>query len=83
VTRQAHRSSGLGRGLTLGITALVVLSSCGGTAGPDLQGTVTLEPDPEETAAVEQALRIVCDAEHIDHEDGVNVVSLVPDSSAP
>jgi hypothetical protein len=81
VTRQAHRGSGLGQGLTLGITALLVLSGCGGTAGPDLQGTVTLEPDPEESAAVEQDLRIVCDAEHIDHEDGVNVDYLVEPGS--
>jgi hypothetical protein len=76
VTRQAHQRPGLGRGLTLGITALLMLSGCGGTAGPDPQGTVIVEPEPEQTAAVDQDLRIVCDAEHIDHEDGVNLMYL-------
>jgi hypothetical protein len=62
-------------GLTLGIAGLVVLSGCGGTAGPDPQ--VTVEPASEQAAAVEQDLRVVCDAEHVDHEDGVDLMYLV------
>lgn len=77
MARQTYRSPGVGRGLTLGITGLLVLSGCGGPAGPDPQGAVTVEPEPEQAAAVEQDLRIVCDAEHIEHEDGVNLMYLV------
>jgi hypothetical protein len=77
MTRQTYRRPVLTRGLMLGITGLLVLSGCGGTAGPDARGTVTPEPEPEQAAAVEQDLRIVCDAEHIEHEDGVNLMYLV------
>ena len=54
-----------------------MLSGCGGPAVPDPQGTVTVEPGPEQTAAVDQDLRVVCDAEHVDHEDGVNRMNRV------
>jgi hypothetical protein len=74
VTRQAHRRPGLVRGLVLTVAGLLVLSGCGGTAARDLQGAVTVEPGPEQAAAVDQELRVACDAEYFDHEDGVNVV---------
>lgn len=77
MTRQTYRRPGFARGLVLGVTGLLVLSGCGGAAVPDPQGAVTVEPDPEQAAAVDQDLRVVCDAEHVDHEDGVNVVYLV------
>ena len=69
------------RGLTLAVAGLLVLSGCGGPAGPDLPGAVTVEPGSEETAAVDHELRLTCDAEYVDHDDGVNVVYLVEPGS--
>jgi hypothetical protein len=77
VTSQPHRRRGPVRGLMLGVAGLLVLSGCGGTSGPDPRGAVTIEPGPEETAAVDQDLQVTCDAEYVDHEDGVNVVYLI------
>jgi hypothetical protein len=77
MTRQAHRGPGPTRGLMLGIAGLLVLSGCGGEVVPDPQATVTVEPEPEQTVAADQDLQVVCDAEHVDHEDGVNRMYLV------
>jgi hypothetical protein len=65
----------------LAIAGMLVLSGCGGAAAPDEQGAVTVEPRPEETAAVNQELRVACDAEYVDHDDGGNVVYLVEPGS--
>jgi hypothetical protein len=82
VARQPYRRPGLLRGLMLGVTGLLMVSGCGDVVAPDLQGTVTVEPEPERAVAVDQDLRVVCDAEHVEHEDGVNVVYLVAPGAA-
>jgi hypothetical protein len=60
----------------LAVASFLVLSGCGGTPATDARSTVTLEPGPE-GPAVHDDLHVVCDAEHVDAEDGASIMYLV------